>query len=122
MRCARLNGPPDLTGTNRERPGLHQAPAACRAGDRLVVTTFDRLARLLPDVRTITGELTQREFKLDADGSVHDPIDPAGPAAVRRPRHGRRVESDLVNMRTKEGMKVARKPELPLDLTIVDFK
>ena len=34
-----------LTGTNRERPGLREALAACRAGDTLVVTKLDRLAR-----------------------------------------------------------------------------
>ncbi len=33
-----------LTGTNRERPGLSEALAACRAGDTLVVTKLDRLA------------------------------------------------------------------------------
>ena len=33
-----------LTGTNRERPGLRLALAACRAGDTLVVTKLDRLA------------------------------------------------------------------------------
>jgi DNA invertase Pin-like site-specific DNA recombinase len=37
-----------LTGTNRERPGLRQALAACRPGDTLVVTTLARLARSLP--------------------------------------------------------------------------
>jgi DNA invertase Pin-like site-specific DNA recombinase len=40
-----------LTGTNRERPGLREALAACRAGDTLVVTKLDRLARSLPDAR-----------------------------------------------------------------------
>ena len=38
-----------LTGTNRERPGLREALAACRAGDTLVVTKLDRLARSLPN-------------------------------------------------------------------------
>jgi len=37
----------------RERPGLREAPAACRAGDTLVVTKLDRLARSLPDARDI---------------------------------------------------------------------
>jgi DNA invertase Pin-like site-specific DNA recombinase len=37
-----------LTGTNRDRPGLREALAACRAGDVLVVTKLDRLARSLP--------------------------------------------------------------------------
>jgi hypothetical protein len=37
-----------LTGTNRDRSGLRLALAACRAGDTLVVTKLDRLARSLP--------------------------------------------------------------------------
>jgi len=47
-----------LTGTNRERPGLREALAASRAGDTLVVTKLDRLARSLPDARSIADELT----------------------------------------------------------------
>ena len=46
-----------LTGTNRERPGLREALAACRAGDTLVVTKLDSLARSLPDARAIADEL-----------------------------------------------------------------
>jgi hypothetical protein len=42
-----------LTGTNRARPGLREALAACRAGDTLVVTKLDRLARSLTDARNI---------------------------------------------------------------------
>jgi DNA invertase Pin-like site-specific DNA recombinase len=49
-----------LTGTNRDRPGLQLALAACRAGDTLVVTKLDRLARSLPDARDILDELTKR--------------------------------------------------------------
>lgn len=36
-----------LAGANRVRPGLREAMAACRAGDPLVVTKLDRLARSL---------------------------------------------------------------------------
>ena len=53
-----------LTGTNRDRPGLRLALAACRAGDTLVVTKLDRLARSLPDARDILDELTRRNVKL----------------------------------------------------------
>ena len=67
-----------LTGTNRERPGLREALAACRAGDTLVVTKLDRLARSLPDARTIVEDLTRRQVKLSLGGSVHDPTDPVG--------------------------------------------
>ena len=46
-----------LTGTHRDRPGLREALAACRAGDTLVVTKLDRLARSLPDARDIVDDL-----------------------------------------------------------------
>src|SRR5215207_11267187 len=67
-----------LTGTNRERPGLREALAACRAGHTLVVTKLDRLARSLPDARAIADELTTRQISLSLGGSVHDPTDPVG--------------------------------------------
>ena len=57
-----------LTGTNRERPGLREALAACRAGDTLVVTKLDRLARSLPDARAIADELTARQISLRSAG------------------------------------------------------
>jgi DNA invertase Pin-like site-specific DNA recombinase len=52
--------------------------AACRAGDTLVVTKLDRLARSLPDARAIMEELTAGHVKLNLGGSVHDPADPVG--------------------------------------------
>src|SRR5664280_1259483 len=58
-----------LTGTNRERPGLREALAACREGDTLVVTKLDRLARSLPDARAIADDLTQRQVRLNLGGS-----------------------------------------------------
>jgi DNA invertase Pin-like site-specific DNA recombinase len=42
-----------LTEIDRDRPGLRFALAACRAGDTLVVTKLDRLARSLPYARDI---------------------------------------------------------------------
>ena len=49
---------PDLRrpGTDRSKPcpaWLREALAACRAGDTLVVTKLDLLARSLPDARDI---------------------------------------------------------------------
>jgi hypothetical protein len=80
-----------LIGTNRERPGLREALAACRAGDTLAVTKLDRLARSLPDARAIADELTTRQISLSLGGSAYDPTDAVGPTAIQRPRHGRRV-------------------------------
>lgn len=67
-----------LTGTNRARPGLREAFAACRSGDTLVVTKLDRLTRSLTDARNIVVELTEAGVKLNIGGSVHDPTDPMG--------------------------------------------
>ena len=67
-----------LTGTNRERPWLREALAACREGDTLVVTKLNRLARSLPDARAIAEELTRRQVRLSLGGSVYDPHDPVG--------------------------------------------
>ena len=53
-----------LSGTNRARPGLDQALAAVRSGDTLVVPKLDRLARSVPDARTIADALVARGVKL----------------------------------------------------------
>ncbi|MDQ3675665.1 MAG: recombinase family protein [Actinomycetota bacterium] len=97
-----------LTGTNRERPGLREALAACRGGDTLVVTKLDRLARSLPDAREILEDLTRREVKLSIGGSVHDPTDPVGRLLFNVLAMVAEFESDLIRLRTKEGMRVAK--------------
>lgn len=97
-----------LTGTNRDRPGLRQALAACRAGDTLVVTKLDRLARSLPDARTIVEELTRREVKRSRGGAVHDSTDPVRRLLFSVLAMVAEFEGDLIRMRTREGMKVAR--------------
>ena len=97
-----------LTGTNRERPGLREALAACSEGDILVVTKLDRLARSLPDARAIADELTVRQVRLNLGGSVYDPTDPVGRLLFNVLAMVAEFESDLIRLRTKEGMKVAK--------------
>ena len=97
-----------LSGTTRERPGLGEALAACRAGDELVVTKLDRLARSLPDARNIVDELTRRHVKLNLGGSVHDPDDPVGRLLFNVLAMVAEFEADLIRARTREGMKVAK--------------
>ena len=97
-----------LTGANRDRPGLGEALAACREGDTLVVTKLDRLARSLPDARDIVDELTARGIKLNLGGSVHDPTDPVGRLLFNVLAMVAEFEADLIRMRTREGMKIAK--------------
>src|SRR3954467_6353721 len=97
-----------LTGTNRDRPGLREALAACRAGDALVVTKLDRLARSPPPARDIVHDPPRRGVKLNLGGSVHDPTDPVGRLLFNVLAMVAEFEGDLVRMRTREGMKVAK--------------
>jgi len=97
-----------LTGINRARPGLREALAACRGGDVLVVSKLDRLARSVPDARDIADELTARQVKLNIGGSVHDPTDPVGKLLFNALAMVAEFEVDLLRLRTREGMKVAK--------------
>lgn len=97
-----------LTGANRSRPGLREAMAAVRKGDTLVVTKLDRLARSLPDARDIADELTRKGVALSLGGSVYDPTDPVGRLLFNVLGMVAEFEADLIRMRTREGMAVAR--------------
>ena len=97
-----------LTGRNRKRPGLDQALAAVRTGDTLVVAKLDRLARSVPDARAIADELKAKGVKLQLGSSVHDPDDPMGKMFFNILATFAEFESDLIRMRIREGMAVAR--------------
>ena len=73
-----------------------------------MVTKLDRLARSVPDARDIAGELTSAGVKLNIGGSLHDPDDPVGRLLFNVLAMIAEFESDLIRMRTREGMKVAR--------------
>ena len=97
-----------LTGTNRARPGLNQALAAVRKGDTLVVPKLDRLARSVPDARSIADELAGRGVTLALGQSRYDPADPMGKMFFNILATFAEFESDLIRLRTREGMKIAR--------------
>lgn len=65
-------------------------------------------ARSLPDARDILEDLTSREVKLSIGGSVHDPTDPVGRLLFNVLAMVAEFESDLIRLRTKEGMRVAK--------------
>ena len=97
-----------LTGTNRNRPGLDQALAAVRAGDTLVVPKLDRLARSVPDARAIGDSLVARGVKLSLGGTIYDPADPMGKMFFNILATFAEFEVDLIRLRTREGMAIAR--------------
>jgi DNA invertase Pin-like site-specific DNA recombinase len=97
-----------LTGTNRKRLGLDQALAAVREGDTLVVPKLDRLARSVPDARAIGDDLAARGIKLSLGGQVYDPTDPMGKMFFNILATFAEFEVDLLRLRTREGMAIAR--------------
>jgi len=97
-----------VTGAHRERPGLRQALAATRAGDTLVVTKLDRLARSIRDAHQIVDELTDGGGRLQIGSSVHDPHDPVGRLLLNVLAMVAEFEADLIRARTREGMALAK--------------
>jgi DNA invertase Pin-like site-specific DNA recombinase len=97
-----------LTGRNRSRPGLNNALAALREGDTLVVPKLDRLARSVPDARAIGDSPAARDVRLSLGGSVYDPNDPMGKCFFNILATFAEFEVDLLRMRTREGMAIAR--------------
>lgn len=97
-----------FTGTNRARPGLDQALAAVRTGDTLVVPKLDRLARSVPDARDIGDTLVTRGIRLSIGGSIYDPADPMSKMFFNMLAVFAEFEVDLLRMRTREGMAVAK--------------
>ncbi|MBE3902324.1 recombinase family protein [Vibrio parahaemolyticus] len=97
-----------MTGANRQRPGLDQALAALRQGDVLVVPKLDRLARSVPDARAIADILQSRGVKLALGSSIYDPTDPMGKMFFNVLATFAEFERDLIRLRTREGMAIAR--------------
>lgn len=79
-----------------------------RSGDTLVVPKLDRLARSVPDARTIGDNLAGRGVKLQLGPSFHDPSDPMGKLFFNILATFVEFAADLIRMRTREGMAVAR--------------
>jgi len=82
--------------------------AAVRAGDTLMVTKLDRLARSLPDDRNIAdGRLTRKGVALSL-GGMYGPTDPVGRLLFTVLGMLAEFEADLIRMRTREGMARAK--------------
>lgn len=96
------------SGTNRARPGLDQALAAVCANDTLVVPKLDRLARSVPDARHIGDTLAERRIRLQLGTMIYDPTDPMGKMFFNILATFAEFEVDLLRMRTREGMAIAR--------------
>ena len=69
---------------------------------------LDRLARSVPDARSIAYELEKKDVKLALGTTLYDPADPRGKVFFDILATFAEFEADLISMRTKEGLAVAR--------------
>lgn len=106
--CDRIYVDHGFTGTKLGRPGLDQAIAAVDAGDRLTVTKLDRLARSVPDARDLAAQLEARGVTLCIGTQCYDPTDPFGKMFFNILATFAEFEVDLLRMRTREGMAIAK--------------
>jgi anti-anti-sigma factor len=73
-----------------------------------VAPKLDRLARSVPDARQIGGSLAQRGIRLQLGTMVYDPTDPMGKMFFNILATFAEFEVDLLRMRTREGMAIAK--------------
>lgn len=73
-----------------------------------MVPKLDRLARSVPDARAIGDSLAARGVALSLGASVYDPTDPMGKMFFNILATFAEFEVDLLRLRTREGMAVAR--------------
>lgn len=62
----------------------------------------------MPDARAVGDDLAARDIKLSLGGQVYDPIDPIGKMFFNILATFAEFEVDLLRMRTREGMAVAK--------------
>jgi DNA invertase Pin-like site-specific DNA recombinase len=72
------------------------------------VPKLDRLARSVPDARSIADALIARCVKLALGQSVYDPADPMGKMFFNILATFAEFEAELIRLRTREGMAIAK--------------
>jgi DNA invertase Pin-like site-specific DNA recombinase len=71
-------------------------------------TKLDRLARSVPHARAIGDSLAAGGVRLSIGGTVYDPTDPMGKLFFNILATFAEFEVDLLRMRTRQGMAIAR--------------
>jgi DNA invertase Pin-like site-specific DNA recombinase len=90
------------------RPELEKLRAVMRAGDTLVITKVDRLARSLLDLISIADDLRKEGITLEILSGTFNRDDPMGEAFFQMTGVFAQLERDLIRQRTNEGLASAR--------------
>lgn len=98
-----------VTGTARSRPELDRMMAELRAGDVVVVTKYDRLARSLKDLLDLVDHIQTRGAGFRSLAEDIDTTTPAGRLIFHVFASIAQFERERIVERTMEGLAAARK-------------
>ena len=98
-----------ISGTARSRPELDRMLEEIRAGDVVVVTKYDRLARSLKDLLEIVDLIQARGAGFRSLGEDIDTTSPAGRLVFHVFASIAQFERERIVERTREGLEAARK-------------
>jgi DNA invertase Pin-like site-specific DNA recombinase len=98
-----------ISGAVRKRPELDRLLDQLRAGDVIVVTKYDRLARSLRDLLDIVETIKERGAGFRSLAEDIDTTTPAGRLIFHVFASIAQFERERISERTKEGLEAARK-------------
>lgn len=98
-----------ISGKKRVRPELDKLLEQLRAGDVVVVTKYDRLARSLHDLLDIVKAIEERGAGFRSLAEDIDTTTPAGRLIFHVFASIAQFERERISERTKEGLQAARK-------------
>lgn len=98
-----------ITGTARHRPELNRLLDQLRAGDVMVVTKYDRLARSLKDLLEIVEVIKAKGAGFRSLAEDIDTTTPAGRLVFHVFASIAQFERERIAERTREGLEAARK-------------
>lgn len=98
-----------ITGSARQRPQLDRMLDQVRAGDVLVVTKYDRLARSLKDLLEIVDQVQAKGAGFRSLAEDIDTTTPAGRLVFHVFASIAQFERERIAERTREGLEAARR-------------
>lgn len=97
-----------MSGTKASRPELSRLMDKVRAGDTVVVESWSRLGRSLPDLFELIRVFTERGVMLISIKENFDTSTPQGKLMLTLFQAMAEFERDLIAQRTREGLAAAR--------------
>lgn len=97
------------SGARSDRPVLAEAIDYARAGDILVCTKLDRIARSLAHLTILMGDLEEREIGFRSLTEQMDTTSPGGRLVFNIFGAIAQFEKDLIQERTRAGLEAARR-------------